>query len=176
MQPTTATPAQSADNDQPDMSELEKHLTRASTKDASRDDVQATRKYLNDNPDICRTIGNLAANACDSVIDHMIFAPLKEVTRKYVESLKDDLAWRDSGPLERLLIEAIVINWLRFYALQDRIAHMTEHTFEQGQYYDKQLTRAHDRFMKSIETLAKVRKLARRTPELLGDISEGLTM
>ena len=86
-----------------------------------------------------------------------------------VVALKKELGFGTAPPLERLLIEQVATARLR-------LVH-AEHTYNQcvvGQsiplavavYRDNLLSSTQARFLRAIETLARVRRLARNTPAL----------
>jgi hypothetical protein len=71
------------------------------------------------------------------------------------------LGYDSSPPLERLLIEQILVCHLNLYVLEINSAGKLydSHTTEAGMYWDRRLTGAQRRFTRACEALAKVRKL-----------------
>ena len=76
-----------------------------------------------------------------------------------------------SPPLERLLIEQIVVCHLNLYVLEINSAGKlcASHTTEAGLYWDRRLTSAQRRFTRAVTALAKVRKL--KLPSVQVDIA-----
>ena len=64
-------------------------------------------------------------------------------------------------PLEKLLIEQILVCYLNLYALEINSAGKlcASHTTEMGLYWDRRLTGAQRRFTRACEALAKVRRM-----------------
>jgi hypothetical protein len=84
-------------------------------------------------------------------------------------TLKKDLGFDVAPPLERLLIDQILTVRLRLIDTENRynkIVVGNSVTLQQGQYWDNLLSSSQVRFLRAIETLARVRRLARNTPAL----------
>ncbi len=81
-----------------------------------------------------------------------------------VEELKAKLTGPDDSPLVQLIIDRILMCFLRS-CLAEMImtAGNGKVTYKQSEYLDKELTRAHNRFLKATESLAKVRLLTQMT-------------
>jgi hypothetical protein len=73
------------------------------------------------------------------------------------------LTLESDGPLERLMVVRVVMSWLRLmYAESNKTCLMgISARMDQVEHADKELTRAHTRYVRSIEALARVRKLVR---------------
>lgn len=83
--------------------------------------------------------------------------------------LKDDLDYEESSAVEKLLIDQVIlcqvrVHWLEAAGLQKLKEGVT---LSQGDFYARREAIAHHRYIRSIEALARVRKLASRTPEIL---------
>lgn len=121
-----------------------------------------------------RTPGFLAANSMTQSIRHQLIEKISNGASRVlmlaeVVALKKELGFGTAPPLERLLIEQVATARLR-------LVH-AEHTYNQcvvGQsiplavavYRDNLLSSTQARFLRAIETLARVRRLARNTPAL----------
>jgi hypothetical protein len=86
-----------------------------------------------------------------------------------MDRLKQDFGYTEAPPLEQLLIDQILT--LRLRALHAEVMYNDTVvdrpvTFAMGAYRDKLLTTTQNRYLKAIETLARVRRLARHTPAL----------
>lgn len=142
-------------------------LQRVNKPDASQEDVARLKKMLVEMPMMASLAGNLADRTQRKMIDDLSSVPLiKESTKVYIEQMKEELGWQDSPMLERLLIETIVSCWLQYHnaAIQFSFATSRSHSIKEGEYLDERVSLAHKRFLKSIESLAKVRKLTKSTP------------
>lgn len=76
--------------------------------------------------------------------------------------MRQEYGYQDAPPLERMVIEQIVICWLRLNDLEIVCAskHYESHTTESGLYWDRRLSTAQRRFTRAVESLEKIRTLA----------------
>ena len=72
-----------------------------------------------------------------------------------------DLGYESSSPLEKQLINHILLCWLRLYDCEMRFdsVRSDKPTMDQMQHWEKRLTAAQRRYLRAVETLAKVRRL-----------------
>ena len=127
------------------------------------EDVEALKKVFEESPYIWQQVGNLAARVKDSIISaqcdnsHILI----EATKKKVADLRDNLGWKSSSQLEKIIIEQVCLNWLRLNSLE--LTHENKlresHTLAVGEHWDKLLSQAQKRYLRACESLAKVRKL-----------------
>ena len=91
------------------------------------------------------------------------------------DRLKQDLDYTAAPPLERLLIDHILTLRLRLLhaeVMYNETVLGKSATFALGEYRDKLLTTTQTRYLRAIEGLAKVRRLARNTPSLQINIAQ----
>lgn len=76
--------------------------------------------------------------------------------------MADELAQPDDGPLESLIIRQIVGAWVRLayteYAYNGALVAGNQ-TLAQADFWERRLTAAERRYLRSCETLARVRRL-----------------
>jgi hypothetical protein len=86
-----------------------------------------------------------------------------KLIRHETEAMIKNLTLESDGPLERLMVTRVVMTWLRLmYAENDKSSLMRGGVrMDQIEHADKELTRAHARHIRSIEALARVRKLVK---------------
>lgn len=126
-------------------------------------DIEALDKLFEESPYIWQQIGNVAARVKDSIISsnagksHIVI----EATKRKLADMRDKLGWKDSSQLEKIIIEQVCLNWLRLNALELTHDQKTResHTLAVGEHWDKLLTQAQKRYLRTCESLAKVRKL-----------------
>jgi hypothetical protein len=77
--------------------------------------------------------------------------------------LKDDLGYEAAPPLEKALIQHIVVCWLRLSLVELRFTNVMKQsiTLTLGLSWEKRLTAAQKRFTRVCESLARVRRLSR---------------
>lgn len=128
------------------------------------EDVAALRRILEEDPKLWRAAGDMARRAvehvCGKYFDGSAF--LRESVLRGMEVLRAELGYTNSPPLEKLLIEQILVCYLNLYLLEMNTAGKLHdsHSTEAGLYWDRRLTGAQRRYTRACESLARVRKLA----------------
>lgn len=135
-------------------------------------DVKALRQFLKDAPDLARVV-NIAEQTVDHLLDEAnATVSVKEIMGTRLKLLQEDLGYKKSTPIEQLLIWQVCICWLRL-VLFERYYTATANntTLAKATYYERRLNATQRRFLRVIETLVRVRKLARNTPALQVNIA-----
>ncbi len=137
-------------------------------------DLAALRAMLQENPELWRVAGDLAHTAALAVVAQMRAYPLvAESLKRGWDVMKDELGHQLASPLERLLIEQVILCWLHLNAAEleyadviggSSFAHVVDH-------WERRLSSAQARYLRACETLARIRKLARSTPALQVNIA-----
>jgi len=85
----------------------------------------------------------------------------KEVLKAQLATMREEIAGDNPSPLERLLVERIVLTWLQIQLFEDLYASSMPKsmTIAQGNYKQKMIDQAHRRYLSAIRTLAQIRKL-----------------
>jgi len=88
---------------------------------------------------------------------------IREMVNKEIESVQLDLGYPDAPPLERLLIENVASFWVHLHLTQLEYAALSGQgvPVETADRWERRLSAAQRRFLKAIETLARVRRLRR---------------
>jgi hypothetical protein len=108
------------------------------------------------------TVGDLAKTARQSLIqtisgDNLL---VQEVHGRKCVALTKELAGPQRCPLERLLVERIVLCWLHLYYAEALYGQNVQNlSLQQAEYYEKRLSKAQARYLSAIRTLAQVRRL-----------------
>ena len=86
-------------------------------------------------------------------------------TREVFSLLKFD--YDDASLMEKLLIEQIILCWMRMYIMDNAYTYnlMNEGSFslDKAQYWERILSSTQNRFLRAIETLARIRKITQAT-------------
>jgi hypothetical protein len=147
---------------------LKELIKRTSKENPKPEDLAALRNLLDECPELWRAAGSMAERVLYRITQtyFQLSAYGQEITLRRNEELREQLGYADASPLERLLIEQVLICHLNVCVLELNTAGKLceSHTTEAGLYWDRRLTGAHRRLMRALETLAKVRKLTRSTP------------
>jgi hypothetical protein len=143
--------------------ELHALMDRNDIENPTREDRRAFREFIQENPQLWIYAGNVVEQAAYSLVDSiggkgtMLTAALK----KGFTQMPRDLALPTDGPLEQLLVQQVVLCWMRYgqveYTYTTKMSSAT--TFQQLRYWEQRLNAAQRRYLRAVETLARVRKL-----------------
>jgi len=151
--------------------ELRALLTRCDAKRPKAEDLAMLRRVLA-LPDMWREF-DLAHSAAMIAIDNIeATAFSREAMCANYDGKRRELALPTDGPLERSLVDHVALCWMRLQATEQvysgRMAQSL--TLPQADYWDRHLAAAQRRYLRAVETLAKVRRL--RLPALQVNIGE----
>jgi hypothetical protein len=154
----------------PAFEELEAIMDRTDREKPSKEDVAELRRMLEKYPDLWRVGGDMAQQAIWHRIESLKATPFikKSITRG-IEAIRHNLGYDDALEVERLLIEQVALCWLRLNLLEyeyTTIRNERTMNIDQADFLEKRLNYAQRRFLRACETLARVRKVIRRTPAL----------
>jgi hypothetical protein len=165
---TNAAPGASA----PDVAQLRKLIDQANTGNR-----QAFDRLCALRPTAAAQLahfGDVAEHAREALItrasgEKALFT--QEVLRKQCMALAQDLAGPTTTPLERLLVDRIVVCWLHLhYAETIYVQNMQDYSLTQAAFHQPRITAAHNRYLSAIRTLAQVRRL--QAPNVQVNIAE----
>jgi hypothetical protein len=85
----------------------------------------------------------------------------KELLKRQLAAMREEVAGEDPSPLERLLAERVVATWLQIQLFEGLYAAgmYKSMSVNQGSYQQKRLDRAHRNHLSAIRMLAQIRKL-----------------
>ncbi|MBC8493036.1 MAG: hypothetical protein H8D43_04545 [Chloroflexi bacterium] len=158
-----------------EIKKAQKILERTNTENPSKEDVAALRKLLIRFPNLWQAGGELAEYVRLKLIQTMSPLPLvQEFVKAGAKYTCRSLGYDDAPEIERLLIEQVVLCWLRLNLLEATYTAVRDQqtmTIDQENFLEKRLDYAQRRYLRACETLARVRKIARRTPALQVNIA-----
>lgn len=143
--------------------ELRALVAQVDKKKPAPDDIATFRRFLDDHPHVWRVSGDLAEQANLGMIAGMN-APqsMKESLKAGLPAMESSLIQPGDGQLEMLIIRQIVGCWLRLSYVEYVLGRNTVEgnlTMAQGNYWEKRASSAQRRYMRAIESLARVRRL-----------------
>lgn len=132
-------------------------------------DLLALEDLLIANPGIWRGVADLAVRGINLMIDQINPSPSVRLSlRRGADELRAGLAGVGASPLESVLAEQISVCWVRLRIFE--VWHINA-TAEGDpvliKFWDARVTSAQHRFLAACESLARIRRLAARTPQLL---------
>jgi len=126
-------------------------------------DIEKLREVLTKYPALSQLGGNLTRQVETQILMHA--CPTQQSARisieQYCAHLRDQWGYESATPLERTLIEHIVLCWLRFHITELRYeSNMQDNlTLPQADYWERKLSMHQTRYLRAVETLARIRKL-----------------
>lgn len=143
--------------------ELRALVAQVDKKKPAAADVRALRAFFDEHPGIWRITGDLAEQANLNMIETMQ-APksMKASLMVGLNEMAAELTQPGDGALEKLIIGQIVGCWLRLSFVEYTYGRGTAEgnfTIPQGAYWEKRVSSAQRRYLRAIESLARVRRL-----------------
>lgn len=136
---------------------------------ASEGDPQAGKALIeayDKVPRLWERLTGLQDNAERSWVDAM--APdrpdqtfTRTAIRRELDRRRRELGGEAPSPLERLLVDRVVLSWLQATHADARYAHKMADgmTFKEGEYHQRQCERAQRQLLRAVQALATVRRL-----------------
>ena len=130
----------------------------------NKEGLPEIRKILKETPDLAWRIMDYGKLAEWHFIERMTqdkdFAS-KELLKRQLGAMREEIAGENPSPLERLLAERVVATWLQIQLFEGLYAAgmYQSMSIQQGSYQQRRLDRAHRNHLSAIRTLAQIRKL-----------------
>src|SRR5262245_13436639 len=146
----------------PTEAEMKKLLRKAEKGDTTV--LPALRTWMDRTPGYWEAMGDLAKVAREALIAHASggknLLGRETITRKCA-ALTQELMGVTSSPIERLLVERIVMCWLQLYYAECIYVQSLEGslTIRQAEFHQQRISKAQARYLAAIRTLAQVRRL-----------------
>ena len=152
----------------PDLEAIEAMIARARAGDLEV--LPELRSFLDTHPQVWQNFGDLARNVMDSWIGLIAGSDLAagESLARKAAAMKDELAGPAASPLERLLAERIVSNWLQVNYSDASAAQSAGVSLKQAAFVLKRQDSAHRRYLSALGALAMVRRMLPASAEPCG--------
>ena len=136
---------------------------------AEADEVRrkAVHRVFEQYPILWRGARRMYTTAEESIIESLTTdGMVQEFMVFSLKGIRRDLGYETAPMLEQLLIEQIALAWLDLSGVQRRYAASTmgSHTLTSGTYWDRRVMGAQARYLRALEALARVRRLALPQP------------
>lgn len=128
------------------------------------EDVKTFRKMLANSPALWAVAGDLMRIARDKMLAGLNANALtRESVEEGIRRIARELVGEDAPLIERLLAEHAALCWANYYLTQHHYHSVMEEpvTLAQGAYWEKRLATVQRRYLRALETLARVRRLLR---------------
>ena len=127
----------------------------------SKEDVKTLRRWFEDDPSLAFEAANMANIVKAQIIQMATKAKsIRMCLETGLAHLQNELGNQDAPMLEKLLIESISMCWLRLQWTEYQFTENTagNHSRDSGRYWDSRVNAAQVRYLRAVETLARVRK------------------
>lgn len=131
-------------------------------------DMDALNRFLDENPDLWREVSSLAEQVTLNLIEQLSLnsAGLREVRMRECARLCQELGYAEAPTVERLIIKQIIMCWLRLWWTEFYTTHLTtnaDYDMKVADHWENRLSQAQKRYMRAVESFARVRKITRST-------------
>ena len=135
-------------------------------------DLQRLEDYFMQQPTAVAKLGNLANQVQIQIVDHTFknSAATAISVESYMADMRLDMGWDAASLVERGLIDHVVLTWLRLCVAELRyeaLMNSNSLNLAQGEYWEKKLSANQRRYLRAVETLARVRRLMKDPPNPL---------
>jgi hypothetical protein len=146
----------------PTEAEVKKLLRKAEK--GGRTVLPALRQWMDRTPGYCEAVGDLAKVAREALIAHASGGKnllVRETLTRKCAALSQELMAVTPSPIERLLVERIVMCWLQLYYAECIYVQSLESSLSirQAEFHQQRISKAQARYLSAIRTLAQFRRL-----------------
>ena len=132
------------------------------------DDLAELREYLDQNPRLWQVVGDFGRVALNAWVDLVsgTHVHIREAVLRKAAALRADLLGDapHPSPVEKLLIERIVISSIQLSFYETSMAKPGETSVRVAEFYDKRLTQAQRRHLQAVKALTDFRRLCPAPP------------
>ncbi len=142
-------------------------IIKATNKEApSRADIDRLQTYLEQHPDEVEKLGNLANHVETQVLESAFSSALtKKAAYMHMANMRVEMNYDQSSGIEKGLIDNIVLCWLRLHICEFQYEQYTKNaSLARALFWEKALSANQRRYLRSVETLARVRRLMKDPP------------
>ena len=142
--------------------EVIKILQKANLEAPSKEDRKLLLQALEENPHVWKALGDLNSMALQKLMDACTTTVLSyESLVKFSKQIRNKHEYSSSSHLEKMLIDQIVLTYMDFHwAQQAHTSHLSKGTsIQNAKFLETRVNGAHRRYLRSIETLARIRKM-----------------
>ncbi|HLF18987.1 MAG TPA: hypothetical protein VI749_08910 [Candidatus Omnitrophota bacterium] len=126
-------------------------------------DLREAENMVCNNPSLCQVGIGYTGSLLEQFIDKLNPSNAQQLILKAeVMSIRENLGYNTSDQSERLIIDQIMLCWIGMNHAEGRMHNLLtggEYSIRTGEYWQENLTRYQNRYLKAIETLARIRRL-----------------
>lgn len=150
-------------------------VKRAYKKKHNEKDIQELKGWLNEYPEIWRVVFDLACVIEENLVDRMVSDTASKLAiRKNIDQIRNDLGYDSSLMMEKLLIDNIILSWLRWQWTEFQLVlFMGEGQTRMSvvDFWERRLSAAQRRYLRACDTLTRIRHLTSSKPAVQVNIA-----
>lgn len=150
-----------------DVDEYIELVRRCMKKNPSKEDLRELRKSLEISPKLYMVVMDMGATIRHQLIQKAMGQKAAQLSiEAQTEVIRRGLGFEQSPELEQLLIENIIVCWLRLQWAEYQLSGFMgtgSNSMSEVTYWERRLSIAQQRFLRVSNSLARVRKLTRST-------------
>ena len=142
--------------------QLSRLVVKANKGKENGPELRELREFLDEHEEFSRAHTIIADSLKHGVMLKITAEPGHfELFEREYNLRRDDLGWQEASPLERLMIERIMLLWVRLLWCENYNGSFMQPSvsMRESEYADKMYARAHTRYVKAIESLARLRQV-----------------
>ncbi len=125
-------------------------------------DVRELRRFLDQHPELWRDLDVIASSVRSAMVHKTVSGEgHAELLNREYHAHEERLGWREADGLEKLLIERVLLCWMRLLWAENYNAALMGpgHSIKECEFADRTLLLAHNRFLRACEALGRVQRL-----------------
>jgi hypothetical protein len=153
----------------PEYREIADVLDAVCTDDPPPEAMAQFKKWLDETPDLWALAGDITKVVQDKIVERPAGSEVFRLSlTKGMEVMRAEMGYEGVSQPERLLIDQVMLCWLRLQYVEWHYTQVTSESIPiaRADYWERCLNAAQRRLLRACETLARVRKVIRRTPAL----------
>jgi hypothetical protein len=137
-----------------------------------QEDVEKLRHFLKEHPELSEAIGNaVRVTGRGLIARRKLTDAVRLSVEAYCELQRERLGYTTATQMERMLIDHIIVCWLWLQEVESWATVTLDRTMAQANYWERIYNEAQRRYLRAIESLARVRKVMERSPSLQVNIA-----
>ena len=146
-------------------------IKRTNTEKPAKADLERLATHLAKHPEEAARLGNLVNQVEVQLIDKFKHSKLQWLTLSdYTLEMRAKMGYKDASFIERGLIDHVVLCWLRLHTCELEYEQCTKGvSLPMALYWEKKLSAHQRRYLRAVETLARIRKLGISVQINIGD-------
>jgi hypothetical protein len=153
-----------------DTQDIKALAARVDKESPDPDDIEELRSILRSDQSLWRRVGDLTVQNQKKLIKDTEWAKSAELAvNAALRAMRLELGYTDAPMIEQLLIENVLLAWLRLNLWEYQFTELDVSEgmiLKKAAFWEKRISAGQRRYLRAIETLARVRKITRTTTQI----------